>query len=50
MLVPMFDRESLGPERIRPLSRAEYERMVELGMFEDEQVELLRGLLVTMSP
>lgn len=50
MLLHMFDPESLRPERIRPLSRGEYVRMVELGMFQDEKVELLRGVLVTMSP
>lgn len=50
MLLHMFDPESLRPERVRPLSRGEYARMVELGMFEDERVELLRGVLVTMSP
>ncbi len=50
MLPHMFDPESLSPERVRPLSRDEYVRMVELGMFKDERVELLRGVLVTMSP
>lgn len=35
---------------IRPLRRAEYDRMVELGMFDDEPIELLRGMLVEMSP
>ncbi|HEU0037069.1 MAG TPA: Uma2 family endonuclease [Kofleriaceae bacterium] len=46
----MFDPQLVSPEKIRPLLRREYERMVELGMFEDERVELLRGVLVTMSP
>jgi hypothetical protein len=32
------------------VSRGEYDRLVELGMFEDERIELLRGVLVTMSP
>lgn len=50
MLDHMFDTDSLGPERIRPLSRTEYERLVALGAFQDERVELLRGVLVTMSP
>ncbi len=50
MLVPMFDPVELAPERIRGLSRREYDRMVALGMFEDERIELLRGALVTMSP
>lgn len=34
----------------RPLSRAEYDRMVEHGVFQDERIELLRGVLVKMSP
>jgi Uma2 family endonuclease len=39
------------PLRIRPLRRVEYDRLVELGVFdEDEKIELLRGVLVTMSP
>lgn len=50
MLSSMFDPSLVAPERIRPLSRKEYDRMVELGMFENERVELLRGMLVTMSP
>ena len=50
MLESMLDPSDLAPERIRPLSRREYDRMVDLGMFEDEHVELLRGMLVEMSP
>src|SRR5690242_20819821 len=50
MLSSMFDPAVIAPERIRPISRREYDRMVELGMFEDEKLELLRGTLVTMSP
>ena len=52
MLFPsMFDPSLLEPEHIRPLSRKEYERMVDLGMFdEDEKIELLRGVLVAVSP
>ena len=46
----MFDPDHIAPEQVRKLSRAEYDRMVALGMFEDERVELLRGVLVTMSP
>lgn len=49
MLVSMFDPE-LAREPIRRLSRHEYDRLVELGMFEDERLELLRGVLVSMSP
>ena len=47
---PMLPPDDLQPERIRPLSRREYDRLVELGVFEDERIELLRGMLVTMSP
>jgi Uma2 family endonuclease len=46
----MVDLESLAPERIRPLKRVEYEEMVRLGLFEDERIELLAGMLVEMSP
>jgi len=38
------------PLGLRPLKRSEYERMIALGMFDDERVELIRGLLVKMSP
>lgn len=37
-------------EDIRPLRRAEYDRLVQLGAFEDERIELLDGVLVEMSP
>lgn len=46
----MFDLERLAPERLRLLRRSEYDQMVELGWFADEKVELLDGLLVSMSP
>lgn len=35
---------------VRPLRRAEYERLVEAGAFDNERVELLEGFLVEMSP
>lgn len=50
MVEPMFDLSVLGPERVRPLRRREYEELVERGMFGDERIELLRGVLVEMSP
>ena len=34
----------------QPLSRAEYDHLVELGEFQDRRVELLRGRIVEMSP
>jgi Uma2 family endonuclease len=40
----------LGEEVLRPLRRAEYDQLVALGVFDDEPVELLEGVLVEMSP
>jgi len=42
----VIDLAALAPERLRPLRRVEYERLVELGCFEDEKIELLDGSLV----
>lgn len=42
--------EMIEAESVRLLSRAEYERMVDLGFFEDERVELLYGRVVQMTP
>jgi Uma2 family endonuclease len=42
--------ELVAPERLRPFRRSEFERMVEQGLFRDERVELLEGVLVEMSP
>ena len=38
------------PEEIRPLKRAEYNRLVQMGVFEGEHIELLEGQLIQMSP
>jgi Uma2 family endonuclease len=46
----MLDPSAVAPERLRPITRAEYEQMIELGLFVDERVELLHGMLVAMSP
>jgi len=46
----VIDLAALAPERLRPLRRVEYERLVELGCFEDEKIELIDGILVAMSP
>lgn len=46
----MFDLALLAPERLRPLRVREYDKLVAAGVFEDEHVELLGGVLVTMSP
>jgi Uma2 family endonuclease len=37
-------------ERQRPVRRQEYERMVDAGLFRGEHVELIRGIIVRMSP
>ena len=46
----MAEAFAIEPELVRPIARSEYDRMVELGLFQDERVELLRGVLVKMSP
>lgn len=38
------------PERVRPLRRREYDRLVADGAFADECLELLRGQIISMSP
>jgi len=40
----------IPPGRLRPLRRSEYDRLVDLGVFEGEKLELLYGRLVSMSP
>lgn len=40
----------IAPEKPRRIARAEYDRMVELGIFEGERVELLHGVIIAMSP
>lgn len=46
----LLDQDLIAPDTVRGIRRAEYEWMVESGLFEDERVELLRGALVAMSP
>jgi len=41
---------SIPPESFRGLKRAEYDKLVELGYFHDEHVELVFGAVVEMSP
>jgi Uma2 family endonuclease len=51
MLSSMVVDRSLSGDKIRLLSRRDFERMIELRFFdEDERVELLEGVLVEMSP
>jgi Uma2 family endonuclease len=45
-----IDPALVAPQPLRPMSRAEYDRLVELGWFAGEKLQLLRGMLVTMSP
>lgn len=46
----MLDAREIVPERLRPLRRNEYDRLVEDGLFADERIELLEGVLVEMTP
>lgn len=41
---------AVEPATVRGLRREEYERLVDLGCFADERVELLYGTIVRMSP
>ena len=38
------------PESFRPLLRSEYDRLIDLGVFEGMPIELVGGVLVEMSP
>jgi Uma2 family endonuclease len=40
----------VAPDTVRPISRREYEMMAELGLFADERVELIEGVVLCMSP
>jgi Uma2 family endonuclease len=46
----VLDPREIAPERARRLSRAEYDRMVAMGMFTGERVELLHGVVIEMTP
>lgn len=50
MLDSMLDVDALAPRRARGLRRDEYESLIRLGAFDGERIELLRGVLVHMSP
>jgi Uma2 family endonuclease len=50
MLVVLPHPASLISIPIRPLKRAEYDRLAALGCFEHERVELIFGMVVAMSP
>jgi Uma2 family endonuclease len=50
-IVSVIDQlADLAPERVRPLKRVEFERLVSEGAFDDERIELLGGVIVEMSP
>ena len=46
----MLEPSLILPEKPRPLKRSEYDRLVAMGAFDEERVELLYGTLVAMSP
>ena len=46
----MLDLDLIAPEGPRRLTRAEYDRIVAMGILGDDRVELLRGIIVAMSP
>ncbi len=46
----VLDLNAIAPDSLYAFSRADYERLVGLGVFHDAHVELLRGVVVAMSP
>jgi Uma2 family endonuclease len=46
----MLDTAQLTPEQLRPIRRAEYDAMGEAGLFLDERVELIDGVIIRMTP
>ncbi|HEX6766022.1 MAG TPA: Uma2 family endonuclease [Polyangiaceae bacterium] len=48
--VAMLDIAQLDPEQRRPITRAEYHVIGEAGLFEDERVELIEGVIVRLAP
>jgi Uma2 family endonuclease len=46
----MEERPLIAAEDVRPLRRGEYDRLVELGYFDGERIELLYGALVAKEP
>jgi Uma2 family endonuclease len=46
----MLDFQALAPDTLRLVRRDEFDRMAEIGIFDEERVELLRGVIVRMSP
>ena len=46
----MIAAREIWPDRIRPLKRVEYDRLVESGLLQDSRTELLLGALIDMTP
>jgi Putative restriction endonuclease len=46
----VIDPYLLEPERPRRIRRVEYDRMVALGLFDEERIELIRGVIIAMAP
>src|SRR5262245_14765251 len=46
----MLDLAQLDPAQRRPITRAEYQAIGEAGLFQDERVELIDGVIVRMAP
>lgn len=44
------DANWFGASELKRFRRTEYDRLVDLGLFEDERIELLHGLLVAKEP
>src|SRR6186713_1777444 len=49
-LMTVLDTAQLDPAQRRPITRAEYQAMGESGLFQDERVELIEGVIVRMAP
>ena len=45
-----FNYKDAAPAKVRPLKRLEFEALAALGTFERERVELIRGVILTMTP
>src|SRR5688572_29364106 len=46
----MLDLAQLDPAQRRPITRAEYQAMGDAGLFQNERVELIEGVIVRMAP
>lgn len=46
----MLASDLIDPEKPRRIARSEYDRMVALGFFESERVELLHGVIIARTP